>query len=74
MPANRAIRIIKRQQRELLATRLEVAQCDSKTDSQIRRDIFRTITLWIEDQRERKQELSQRRRLFSEPSTDMAAG
>jgi hypothetical protein len=59
MPANRPIRIIKREQRGLLAAQPEL-ECESKTESQISRDIFKTITLWIEEQRETSQELHQR--------------
>ena len=52
MPANeKTIRIIKREQRELPAGQPEG---ELKTENQTRREIFETITLWIEEQRQRK--------------------
>jgi len=50
MPANKPIRIIKREQRELPADQPQ-PEGESKTESQISRDIFRTITSWIEERR-----------------------
>jgi hypothetical protein len=52
MPANdKTIRIIKREQRELPAGQPEG---ELKTENQTRREICETITLWIEEQRQRK--------------------
>jgi hypothetical protein len=52
MPANdKTIKIIKREQRELPAVPPEG---ELKTENQTRREIFETITLWIEEQRQRK--------------------
>jgi hypothetical protein len=52
MAANdKTIRIIKREQREFPAVPPE---CELKTERQARREIFETISLWIEEQRQRK--------------------
>jgi len=59
MPPSQSIRIIKRRQRELIAARQEAPECELKTEMQTRRDIFQTITSWIEEQRETKQALHQ---------------
>lgn len=55
MPANdKTIRIIKREQRESLAGQQEIIAGDSKTENQTRREIFETVSSWVEEQRERK--------------------
>jgi ADP-ribose pyrophosphatase YjhB (NUDIX family) len=55
MPANeKTIRIIKREQRQFPGGHPEG---ESKTENQTRREIFETITLWIEEQRQRKRDL-----------------
>jgi hypothetical protein len=64
MPPNKSIKIVKRKQRELLAAHQEVLECELKTESQTRRDIFETITSWIEEQRQTKQALHQRNRIL----------
>jgi hypothetical protein len=64
MPSHQPIRIIKRCQRERLAQPQQSPECELKTESQARRDIFETITTWIEAQRETKQALNQREKLF----------
>ena len=51
---DKTIRIIKREQREFPAEQQEVPSCELKTENQTRREIFETITLWIEEQRQRK--------------------
>lgn len=67
MPSNKAVRIIKREQRELLANQQEVPA--SKTETQTKRDIFRTITLWIEDKRNQPAAMSPEV-LFTQVSVD----
>jgi len=64
MPTDQPIKIIKRCQRERLAQPPPTPECEFKTESQARRDIFETITTWIEEQRETKQALYRRERLF----------
>jgi hypothetical protein len=55
MAANdKTIRIIKREQRESDSGQQELTECELKTERQTRREIFETITLWIEEQRQRK--------------------
>jgi hypothetical protein len=61
MPPDQPIKIIKRCQRE---RQPQLPECVFKTESQARRDIFETITTWIEEQRETKQALYQRERLL----------
>jgi hypothetical protein len=56
MSSKKAIRIIKREQRELLANQQEAPEGELKTEKQTRREIFRTITFWVEQQKETKQE------------------
>ena len=54
------IKVIKREQREVLAAQgeeLPVPQV--KTESETRREIWETITLWIEEQREAQKALTQ---------------
>jgi hypothetical protein len=65
MPPSQSIRIIKRKQRELIAARQEIPECELKTEWQTQRDMFDTITSWIQEQRETKQALHQRHRSFS---------
>jgi hypothetical protein len=69
MPPAQSIRIIKRKQRELLAAPQSTLECELKTESQTRRDIFATITSWIEEQRETKQALHQHHQSLLRPLT-----
>jgi predicted XRE-type DNA-binding protein len=56
MPTSeKTIKIIKREQREVPAGEPEG---ELKTENQTRREIFETITLWIEEQRQRKRSAS----------------
>jgi hypothetical protein len=64
MPPDQPIKIIKRCERERLAESQQSPECQIKTESQTRRDIFETITTWIEEQRETKQALYRRERLL----------
>ena len=52
--ADRAIKIIKRQNREAVAEKLELS---AKTENQIRREMLNTITSWVEQRRERNRQL-----------------
>jgi len=55
MSANdKTIRIIKREQRQFSAGQQETLGSELKTERQMRREIFETITSWIEEQRQRK--------------------
>jgi hypothetical protein len=60
MPAKeKPIKVIKRKQREVLAAQgeeLPVPQV--KTESETKREILETITLWIEEQREAQKVLT----------------
>ena len=57
--SEKSIKIIKREQRELLAAQNEaLLELPMKTESEARREIFETITRWIEEQREAQQTLS----------------
>jgi len=59
MAANdKTIRIIKREQRQSLAGEQEIPACELKTENQTRREIFETITLWIEELRQQKKSAS----------------
>ena len=56
MPANnRAIRIIKREERTDPLTQSETPNLAVKTEKQDHREMLKTVTLWIEQQREKKQ-------------------
>jgi hypothetical protein len=55
---NRAIRIIKREQRNSLTDNLEGSDLGSRTElleKQGNREILRNVTLWIEQQRQKKE-------------------
>lgn len=52
-PANKAIRIIKREQRTALQDE-EEKSAPLKTENQIRRQISSTVTSWVENQKEAK--------------------
>ena len=57
--SEKSIKIIKREQRELLAAQNEEPpELPMKTENEARREIFETITRWIEEQREAQQALS----------------
>lgn len=66
MSANqKPIKVIKRQRRETLAAQCEeLPVSPEKTDSESRREILKTITLWIEEQRETQKALSQAEKNF----------
>jgi hypothetical protein len=60
--SQKSIRVVKRGQRDYLAAQQLAAQQETpepqlKTESQTRREIFNTVTSWIEEQRETKKEL-----------------
>ena len=59
MPSdNKVIRIIKREQRNYLPDNLEGSDVGSRTElseKQGNREILKNVTLWIEQQREKKQ-------------------
>jgi hypothetical protein len=56
MPLNKkAIRIIKREERDILTDQSETPSLLSRTEKQHHREILKTVTFWIEQQRERKQ-------------------
>ena len=60
MSANeKPIKVIKREQRELAAQGEELHVPPVKTESETRREILKTITLWIEEQREAQEALTQ---------------
>ena len=52
--AHKAIKIIKREQRTPLQDEQGKASPSFKTENQVRREIFSTITSWVENQREAK--------------------
>lgn len=52
--ADRAIKIIKRENRDAVEEKLELTL---KTDNEIRREILDTITSWVEQRRESNKEL-----------------
>jgi len=59
MSTERPIKVIKREQRELLAAQNEeLPDSPVKTESETRREIFETISQWIEEQREAQRALS----------------
>jgi hypothetical protein len=60
--SQKSIRVVKRRQLDYLAAQQlaaqqEIPECQLKTESQTRREIFNTVTSWIEEQRETKKEL-----------------
>ena len=61
MSANeKPIKVIKREQREVLAAQGEAPPMpQEKSDSETRREILKTITLWVEEQREAQKALTQ---------------
>jgi hypothetical protein len=61
MSANeKPIKVIKREQREVLAAQgEELPAPQEKTESETRREILKTITVWIEEQREAQKALTQ---------------
>ena len=57
--SDKSIKIIKREQRELLVTKNEeLPELRMKTENEARRELVETITRWIEEQREAQQALS----------------
>jgi len=64
--ADRAIKIIKREQRTAAEERdgAEEAEPSLKTENEIQRELLNTITSWIERQREAKKELQRQSSLF----------
>jgi hypothetical protein len=57
---DKSIKVIKREDRKSLAEAGDSVEPRSKTATQTRREILRTITAWIEDQREAKKEFLRR--------------
>ena len=56
MPSNnKAIRIIKREERSILIDTSETNNLPPRTEAQDHRDILKTVNLWIEQLREKKQ-------------------
>ena len=51
---DKTIRIIKRAQREFASGQQEIPECELKTERQTKREMFQTITRWIEEQKQRK--------------------
>jgi len=67
--SDKSIKIIKREQRELLVTKNEeLSEVPMKTENEARRELVETITRWIEEQREAQQALS----LGQFPQPDLA--
>ena len=57
--SDKPIKVIKREQREVLAAQSEeLPVVPEKTESETRREILKTITLWIEEQRKAQKALS----------------
>ena len=52
---NKAIRIIKREKRNIRTDELETPSFSRRTEKQYHREILKTVTLWIEQQREKKE-------------------
>jgi hypothetical protein len=67
MSSNKSIRLVKREQRELLLDQQEASESGLKTEREARRVMFRTINSWIEEQREIKKQLYRRLALLEEP-------
>jgi len=61
-PSDKRIRVVKRRKSDHLAEPQNTPDCELKTESQTRLEIFKTITSWIEEQRETKEELQRRDR------------
>lgn len=59
--ADRVIKIIKRENRDAVEEKPELS---AKTESDIRREMLNTITSWVEDQRQAKEELHRQSSLF----------
>ena len=66
MSSNKSIRVVKRDQRDLLQEQQRVREDEVQTDRQARRLMFQTITSWIEEQRELKKRLAQQWTLIEE--------
>lgn len=61
MSANdKSIKVVKRRQRDYLVAQQETPECELKSERQTKREIFNTITSWIEEQRETKKDLHRR--------------
>ncbi len=56
MPADRSIRVIKREQRELLAGQDEAVT--SSTERQLTREMAQAVTGWIEERRASRREIN----------------
>jgi hypothetical protein len=59
MSLNKSIRVVKRDQRELLEAQPEALEDEVKTERQAHRLMLKTVTSWIEEQRELKKQLTQ---------------
>jgi hypothetical protein len=64
MQSKQPIKIIKRKQRELIASEQDAPECELKTERQTGRDIFETITLWIAENKDTRQALYRRERIL----------
>ena len=64
--SDKAIKIIKREHREVPAELQEAPESRLKTESQSRRETFRIVTSWIEEQREARKELALPKGLLKE--------
>jgi len=53
---DKSIRIVKREHRQPIADRRDIAHAKSKTENQTRRELIWTVTSWIDELRETKQE------------------
>ena len=52
---NKAIRIIKREKRNILTDKSKTPGFSPRTEKQYHREILKTVTLWIEQLREKKE-------------------
>jgi hypothetical protein len=66
MLANKSIKVVKRKQREVLDDQQEALESVPKTERQVRRLMFQTISSWIEEQREIKKQLPRQLALLEE--------
>jgi hypothetical protein len=66
MLSKKSIRVVKREQRELFVDQQEASECGLKAEREARRAMFKTITLWIEEQKEIKKHSRRRLVLLDE--------
>ncbi len=67
MLANKSIKVVKREQREVPEDQQEALESAPKTERQAQRMMFQTITSWIDEQRESKKQLHRQLALIEEP-------